>query len=300
MRFASVFAIFALVVGVGCTQNLPDLGPNCEAEGLTDCGNNACVDLNADSANCGACGAACTGPGETCLAGNCEVVCPAAQVNCGGTCIDPQSNDQYCGAAGECVGPDQGATCDGGYSCNEGACACATPYVECAPGTCVDVQTEVGHCGACFDACPPDATGCMNGACVFDTIVAGALPPENGRWQYGAQVGVAGADEQCSANWELSSACNRTQIEAAELTGELVGLVDTDGTTVNSLWIDDLTAPDVVRCVDTSQESLPWTYETAHLGIQGYYADLDNATGVLGDVTVGVCNNDFRHTLCCY
>lgn len=300
MRLASVFAILALVVGVGCTQNLPDdVGPNCEAEGLTDCGADTCVDLNTDSDNCGTCGMTCVA-GETCVQGNCEVVCPADQIVCDGACVDPQTNDQYCGAGGECAGPDQGVACDGGYSCVEGDCACASPYFECAPDVCVNLDTDITHCGTCFDACPADATGCMNGDCVFETIIAGALPPENGRWQYGAAPGVEGADEQCNANWELSHACVRTEIEAAEAAGELLGLVDTDGTDVTSVWIEDVTAPDVLRCVDSNAENLPWTYETAHLGIQGYYATLDNGAGTLGDVTVGVCNSDLRSTACCY
>lgn len=300
MRLASVFAILALVVGVGCTQNLPDdIPPDCAAEGLTDCGDGTCIDTQNDSNNCGACGEVCEG-GATCVQGNCEVVCPADQINCDGTCIDPQNNDQYCGAVGECEGGNQGETCEGGYSCVEGSCACASPYFECADDVCVNLDTDIAHCGACFNPCPGDATGCMNGTCVFETIIAGALPTANGRWNYGSQVGVAGADEQCDANWALSHACVRTEIEAAEAAGELLGLVDTDGTTVNSVWIEDLAAPDVLRCVDSANENLPWTYETAHLGIQGYYAELDNAAGSLGDVTVGVCNADLRHTVCCY
>lgn len=298
MRLASVFAILALALAVGCTQQLPDApGLNCDAESLTEC-DLACVDVNADARHCGACGVECVG-GETCVMGRCELVCPDEQIICGGACINPQNNDQYCGARDDCDPGNQGEACDGGYSCVEGTCACAAPYFECAPDVCVNLDTTLDHCGACFNGCPPDATGCMNGECVFETIVAGALPPENGRWQYGSEVGVAGADEQCSANWELSHACVRTEIEAAQAAGELVGLVDSDGTTVNSMWIEDLTAADVVRCVDTDQEALPWTYETAHLGIQGYYADL-NPDGTLGDVTVGPCNADQRHTVCCY
>jgi hypothetical protein len=116
---------------------------SCQA-GFVVC-DSICIDPLTDRQHCGA-GADCaTEPGEACDpgeicdgAGNCAGSCQAGLVECGGTCIDPLTNRQYCGAGADCTA-DPGEACDPGEICDgAGNCAlsCQAGLVDCG-GTCL-------------------------------------------------------------------------------------------------------------------------------------------------------------------
>ncbi|MFW5739536.1 MAG: hypothetical protein ACOC1F_04140 [Myxococcota bacterium] len=88
-----------------------------------------------DIANCGFCGNACD-PGEVCDgAGNCTLSCQQGLVDCNGTCIDPLTDETYCGASGDCSGANTGETCGASEICDgSGNCSasCAPPLVVCS------------------------------------------------------------------------------------------------------------------------------------------------------------------------
>ena len=113
------------------------------------CGGVDCIDLQADAANCGACGVAC--PAEVaCVAGVCA--CPEGSDACGDACVDLQTDAQHCGGCGnDCQGSP----------CTDGACACAG-LTEC--GGCVDTQTDSQHCGGCDQPCG-FGRSCQEGSC---------------------------------------------------------------------------------------------------------------------------------------
>ncbi len=88
--------------------------------------------------------------------------CLMGQIECAGTCIDPNTDLANCGACGN--------TCSGSAMCVMGTCTCAMGLTRCGSGasaTCVDTQSSNANCGACGNAC---ATGqsCIAGACVAD------------------------------------------------------------------------------------------------------------------------------------
>ncbi|MFN8663437.1 MAG: hypothetical protein U0075_16220, partial [Thermomicrobiales bacterium] len=93
--------------------------PDCVDLGLTDCGG-ACIDVNADPFNCGACGTVCA-VDETCAAGIClgpEAPPPPDCVDlgltdCGGVCADLNNDSFNCGACGIVCG--EGTSCAGGF-----------------------------------------------------------------------------------------------------------------------------------------------------------------------------------------
>ena len=54
--------------------------------------------------------------------------CSSGQLECGGTCINTQTDGQNCGACGK--------TCGSGSTCQNGTCSCANGFVSCN-GSCV-------------------------------------------------------------------------------------------------------------------------------------------------------------------
>lgn len=73
-----------------------------------------CTNLNADSANCGRCGAPCSA-GQVCRSGVCTTegggACLPPLTSCAGNCVDLQTNPSNCGACNMSCG---GRTCSGG------------------------------------------------------------------------------------------------------------------------------------------------------------------------------------------
>src|SRR5262245_32040742 len=88
---------------------------------------------------CGSCGrvACCTG-GKVCSGGRC--VCPTGSTDCGGTCVDRQSDSGNCWTCGN--------VCTGGTFCNSGVCQCPGGTTDCG-GTCVALDSDPKNWGAC-------------------------------------------------------------------------------------------------------------------------------------------------------
>jgi len=83
--------------------------------------------------------------------------CTGAQVICGNTCTNTQSDPANCGACGTACGTSMlcvAGTCQ--LTCPMGASACG--------GTCVNTQTDNANCGACGRACAAGEV-CSLGAC---------------------------------------------------------------------------------------------------------------------------------------
>ena len=116
----------------------------------------ACVSLETDSSNCGACANACAA-GRRCTAGACVATCNAGQQVCGGACIDTRNDSLNCGACAN--------ACGSGQRCTAGACVatCSAPTSLCGT-TCYDTQSDPAHCGSCTNACTA-AQFCTNGSC---------------------------------------------------------------------------------------------------------------------------------------
>ena len=155
---------------------------SCQA-GRVDCGGK-CVDPQTDRSFCGA-SATCSGAtggavcasGQVCNAGACVTSCPAGEQACGGKCVDPKTDPNYCGASAACAG---GVACGPSASCYAGLCEplCTAGQVMCN-GTCIDPLTNTSFCGA-----SGYCTGASAGAvCTTSwSCTAGACTPPPCSW----------------------------------------------------------------------------------------------------------------------
>jgi hypothetical protein len=161
-----------------------------------------CGDCDVEETDCfddcsiqGCEGQACSDYGEICVAGVCELVCGDDEIQCGGECIDSNTDEENCGACnipcspgvlcveGDCLVIEdilcsddctaegcEGELCDvGGQICTAGFCSCPNDFFECN-GACVDVNIDVNHCGGCGIPCSDDES-CEGGICISDVII---------------------------------------------------------------------------------------------------------------------------------
>lgn len=119
-------SLLSLLYLVGCGGSSSRSNPGCLGNSTACSG--TCVDLQTDSANCGACGSACAS-GTGCSGGKCSLACATGEYACGGRCTDPASDPSYCGAAADCSG---GAACGTGYACYQGSCASVCAWTQVA------------------------------------------------------------------------------------------------------------------------------------------------------------------------
>ncbi len=89
-------------------------------------------------------------PNQNMVCGNdFQCQCKDGLVNCDGKCIDPNTNNDFCGAFGSCSSTDAlaGKQCNTTLEhCANGSCVCNSGYVRC--GTeCIDPKTNPQYCG---------------------------------------------------------------------------------------------------------------------------------------------------------
>lgn len=151
-------------------------------EGKVVCANE-CVDPKTNLVYCGA-NAACdqyeTCPADTmCIDGVCKVPAPdcpvPGDVFCGGLCINPKTNNTFCGITAACM---DYRTCKPGATCVDGKCTepCAGKEILCG-GICIDPKTNNAFCGISndcngFEVCG-NGTQCVDGKCVDANTCAG-------------------------------------------------------------------------------------------------------------------------------
>lgn len=130
------------------------------------------VDTLNSREDCGSCDNVCAA-GMICAGGECR--CPDGLLLCDGECIDPQSDNQNCGACGVvCRFAD--ARCTSSVSCSAGACVdTCDPLCPC-PSGCADLDSDPNNCGGCGDVVLPGRV-CIDGV---GMCPPGTLPCEGG------------------------------------------------------------------------------------------------------------------------
>jgi alpha-tubulin suppressor-like RCC1 family protein len=88
--------------------------------------------------------------------------CPPSLALCDGTCIDPQTDAENCGACGNSCDSTNGALIT---SCGAGHCvsSCAPGFTACN-GACVNALNDPNNCGSCGTTCPSSEI-CQSSSC---------------------------------------------------------------------------------------------------------------------------------------
>jgi hypothetical protein len=126
-------------------------------------------------------------------------------------------------------------------------------------------------------------------------VLQGVLPSTNGRFNFNLVIGVPGADAACNTNFAGSHACELTELQAAEVAGDLAGRKDTNSVTVTSFWAIDPARPDDDQCT----VSIAWDYQTQHTGQFADRTALNNPAGTLSPITSGVICSTMSWVGCC-
>jgi hypothetical protein len=168
--------------------------------------------------------------------------CSTGLADCGGTCVDLDTDGANCGGCGN--------ACAAGRGCELGICEilCAAPAVRCgsgAAGLCADTSTDATHCGTCALACDTNEA-CRFGFCTTATCSAPLLP--------GPALSPAGARPVAFGAADFDGD-QITDLAVAELTaapaGRLVLMSGRgDGTFGAPVTIETLSAPSAVAVGD--------------------------------------------------
>ena len=226
--------------------------------------NGQCVDPKTDNRYCGAtdnCSGANAGSkckdGEVCSAGKCGVTCVAGQIVCSGRCVDPSSDNSYCGVKAGCTG---GTKCSGVTPlCSGGKCVstCVGNQIVCG-GRCVDPSSDNSYCGA-KGACNSNSASSIDyiGATCRDGRVC-----SNGTCALNCETGKIICDNRCvdpkSDNSYCGSKgmCNNNSASSSDYRGATCrdGRVCSNGTCALTCETGKIICDN--RCVDPNADNL--------------------------------------------
>jgi len=132
------------------------------------------------------------------------------------------------------------------------------------------------------------STSSTTSTTIGSTLKLVLAPPATGKFNF-AGVGLPGADAKCNTLISGTTHCTYADLQTAEGGGELLGIKDTAGATVNSFWAIDNSASPQVQCINDvlGGSNLNWDYQTAHTGTFSQHVNLNNGTGVLGALQSG-------------
>lgn len=181
-----------------------EVGLSCAAAGLRMCGG-ACVDVQSNSRNCGACGTSCP-TGQFCREGQCATSCDAPRSVCLGSgvlaCVDRSTDPVNCGTCGTVCsrGPSSAPFCMGGIcgiQCEAARGNCDGDFRN---GCETDLGSSLQNCGACGQACamrPNAISTCVASAC--QSACSAGFADCNRTPADGCEVNLQASASNCSA-----------------------------------------------------------------------------------------------------
>ena len=146
--------------------------------------------------------------------GSCSDACGAGELLCGASCVDPQTNNDFCGATDNCTGSKNGGKCPAGNVCTNGKCKveCDGGFVKCGD-ECINPINDPDYCGATA-ACEGNDAGKKCGAdqVCSESVCRDAC--ENGKLKCGdrcidplSSVNFCGAKGNCKGDDNDGDVC---------------------------------------------------------------------------------------------
>ncbi len=134
-----------------------------------------CIDPVNDSDFCGADDSCtnytkCTGT-QICENKNCVLKCSDDEIRCDDKCVNPNENNDYCGATLNSSGVCENIhRCETGQQCVDKQCKCTVESEILCDGTCIDPNTSDTYCGANLSS----TNTCVNyKTCASDQVCSG-------------------------------------------------------------------------------------------------------------------------------
>jgi alpha-tubulin suppressor-like RCC1 family protein len=236
----------------GCSQGACAIACDPGFEDCDDAYATGCeVDLQNDPLNCGGCGNACDGPGEsaTCTDGVCG--CLPGRADCNGLAadgceVDLMSNQANCGTCGNFCSAPHGVS-----ACNSGMCEielCLPGWDDCTaePG-CETSVTSVVECGSCGNDCSLlanvadvwcDGESCRINACAGDTADCDGNPNN------GCETDLSNSPENCGACANFCGSPGQSGVCTSGSCDCSPGFEDCDGSPFNGCEANLDTDPD--------------------------------------------------------
>jgi hypothetical protein len=165
---------------------------------------------------------------------------------------------------------------------------------DCVAAIC-DAEPSICDPNTTTTTTPTTSTSTTTVPQVPGVVLQGVLPSTNGRFNYNLVIGVPGANAACNTNFPGSHACELTELQAAEIAGDLAGRKDMNNVTVTSFWAIDPARPDDDQCT----VSIPWDYQTQHTGQFADRTTLNNPAGTLSAISSGVLCGTMSWVGCC-
>ena len=214
--------------------------------------------------------------------------CGGGQVECGGGCIAPATDNMYCGASGDCQGAAAGSACTAGETCVGGTCESICSGDEEYCGGCVDTTSSGDHCGGCDAPCDA-GQACQDSDCVYVSY-EGALPQTSAKWNFQNVLGFQGAEDFCDTHFPGAGVCTDADLVWLGPGGTMTGAHDIDGLEVTSFWSVDPAPADVPAGKEDWNASCDgWAHQSGDIGDGGAFRPLDGGDGSIGALDLDVC-----------
>lgn len=170
-------------------------------------------------------------------------MCDVDEIVCDGSCVDPMTDSDYCGAVDDCVGANAGTFCEADQNCIDGSCECMNLNALLCPIGCIDPLTDPVYCGATDDCLAENAgvdceddQSCVDGSCECDDMAqvvcdGACIDPMTNSDYCGAMNDCTGMDagEVCSPSATcMAGGCVDTCDNCSFETGDFTGWDATD------------------------------------------------------------------------
>lgn len=290
--------------GASCSSGMCQMGTCDAAGGWANCDNataNGCEsNTGTDRNHCGGCGHVCGTQntqtnGATCSGGQCDFVCQAGYLNCGGRstdefgCASSIYDPATCGSCTFACPFPANQDCNGSGVCTDRACSAGLANCDANPDCETTVVNNNADCGRCDNNCTTlysNGIGvCSNTSCQLTGCVGSFRNCDNSPGN-GCEANITNDESHCGAcNTPCTFSngiadCNTSMTPSCRMTGCVGSFRDCN----NNAGLDGC--------------EINISTNVSHCGNCGMPCNFQNATGGTcgsGNCMVGTCNQNFAN-----